>query len=312
MGDDTPSVVGCVIRVFCTLSLLASCAEPPRPASESGLESHSEIPVSLRRDASASACPFNEYVLDWQTAGHQWFALVPDASGDAVSHYVSIEQPERRVLEAGGQPLLLDGNHLDSGPLYLLAIAWTDIGIDAFPATYFKDAPAVKPRGLGTPCIDLRNTWLRIRAKPEHLDLHGGELVFWFQNYDPYAQKIVNYAFTKSRINVQLKSEEFSNVCINLTDSLDDWTCLGSNKMDRRLIYGCSSDRTRFRQVLSHVTNDLGLIVRHDTVSDASTAPIQAPDGKLMISELGIWAHYPGEDKCGESRLSEQNDSLAK
>ena len=90
------------------------------------------------------------------------------------------------------------------------------------------------------PCINLTRGWLFIRAKSEALDLRGGELVFWFQAHDRYIYKAVNYAFTKHPIEPEALQGEFHNVCMQLTDSLDDWTCMGTNKTDQRLIYGCS------------------------------------------------------------------------
>ena len=301
-----------LLLAVCAAGLLASCAVSRPKAATASEPPSTEIPASLQRDPAAGACPFNQYAFDAQTGASQWFALVSDAPNSVTSHYVSLGQPGRGVLEAGGKPLLFDGNHLDSGPVYLFAIAWTDTGINAFPRSYFKDPDEVQPRGLGRHCFDLRNTWLYIRAKPEDLDLHGGKLVFWFQNYDTYARKVVNYAFTSSPIDVLLEPGEFRNTCIKLTDSLDDWTCLASNKTDRRLVYGCSTNRTRFRHVLSHVNNDIGLIVIHNKLPDGSIAPTtKPPDGRLLISDIGIWPAYPGDDKCGQPRLSGK-DSLGR
>ena len=44
----------------------------------------------------------------------------------------------------------------------------------------------------------------------------------------------------------------FQNVCIQLTDSLDDWTCMGTNKTDQRLIYGCSPNQYSVQGGIGH------------------------------------------------------------
>jgi len=66
--------------------------------------------------------------------------------------------------------LEVDTNHLDSGPLYLFAIAWTDSRLSTFPVASFDVAADEKRRGLGVPCLNLAGTRLTMRAKYIALD----------------------------------------------------------------------------------------------------------------------------------------------
>jgi len=272
-------------------------AKRPKERSEK-----TSLAKSSSKQALSGPCQFTEYRSDFSKGMHQWFALTRN-SEERLNYSVLQPRPPG-VVVASGESLEVDTNHLDSGPLYLFAIAWTDSRLSTFPVASFDVAADEKRRGLGVPCLNLAGTRLTMRAKSEALDLHGGELVFWMQSRDHYIGKAVNYAFTKSPIDPRLMQGEFRNVCIELTDSLDDWTCLGTNKSDQRLIYGCSPNQTQFREALTNVIYNLGFIVRYDKSADGSVPVTQAPTGALLISDIKISAQFADEESCDSLRAA--------
>ena len=253
---------------------------------------------SASQEDMIGPCPFSEYHSNFSEQTHQWYRWTKDGADGRLT-YSALDTKDTGSLIAGGNSFQLDTNHLDSGPLYLFAIAWTDKRLQTFPVSSFDIAGDDKRRGLGVPCINLTRGWLFIRAKSEALDLRGGELVFWFQAHDRYVYKAVNYAFTKHPIEPEALQGEFHNVCMQLTDSLDDWTCMGTNKTDQRLIYGCSPNNTRFKAVLANVVYNIGFIVRHNKHPDGSVPITESPSGSLLISEIVVSPTFPGVEKCG-------------
>jgi hypothetical protein len=260
------------------------------------------IAKSPSKQAVSGPCPFTEYRSNFSKDTHQWYALTKN-SEHRLNYSVLQPRPPGAVV-ASGESLVVDTNHLDSGPLYLFAIAWTDARLTTFPVVSFDVAGDEKRRGLGVPCLNLAGTRLTMRAKSEALDLQGGELVFWMQSQDPYIGKAVNYAFTKSPIDPRPMQGEFRNVCVELTDSLDDWTCMGTNKSDQRLIYGCSTNQAQFREALSNVVHNVGFIVRYNKSANGSVPATRAPTGSLLISDIKISARFADEDSCDSLRTA--------
>ena len=163
------------------------------------------VPEGLEKSVAAKSasqedligpCPFSEYQSNFSEQTHQWYRWTRDGADGRLT-YSALDTKDTGAVIAGGNSFQLDTNHLDSGPLYLFAIGWTDKRLQTFPVSSFDIAGDDKRRGLGVPCINLTRGWLVIRAKSEALDLRGGELVFWFQAQDRYTHKAVNYAFTR-------------------------------------------------------------------------------------------------------------------
>jgi hypothetical protein len=291
------TVTACVL-----LGALSACSGEHARARAEDMADRNGQRVAKQADPEATApalreCPYRDYHSDFRTGAHQWYDLGRDDDGRLA--YWALDYGTGNALIAGGRPLEVDNNHLDSGPLYLFAIAWTDARMRSFPLESFDSANDSRRRGLGVPCMNLVDTWLTIKAKPDGLNLRGGELVFWIQTRDHYIRKAVNYALTSQPLDGRLEPGEFRDVCVHLTDSLDDWTCMGSNKTDQRLIYGCSPGREQFHSVLSNVSANVGFIVRHDKSANGQIPPTEPPSGRLIISEIGISSTFPGPDKCG-------------
>jgi hypothetical protein len=183
-------------------------------------------------------------------------------------------------------PWLLDVNHLESALLMGPAAIWTN-------GQHPNGQTVGKPSGIpGEPNLVGAKVLIRVYFEyhpdpncPTEFDpRHGGKLVFWFQTKLPrsphaikYAQakgipkkkwpeRIVNYALNRNLLP-DASNEAAPTVSLDLTDDLNQWTCLSRNQLDNREMVGsavkytCALNAEEYKKALSAVSEDMGLLI---------------------------------------------------